>query len=138
MRVEGPNKENSMTLFEKATRKKYRFPASMGNVTTEDLWDLPLEQLDKIARELHTGIKDGAEVSFIDEAKPTAAHTLETNKLDVVKRVIEVKLADKERAEKTAVTKAKKQRILSLLDEKQDEELKGKSTEELEELLDAL
>jgi hypothetical protein len=125
-----------MTPFERATKQKLRFDTAVGRINVEDLWDIPLEQLDKLAQELHKEVESGEEVSFIEAKKPTAAFTELKLKFDVVKRVIEVRLAAQKKAEKAAATKAKKQRLLALIEEKQDEELKGKSLDELQALLD--
>lgn len=124
-----------MTPFERATKKKLRFDTQVGLVTTEDLWDLPLKTLDALAKALHKEVKAGEDVSFIEETKPTALFTELKLKFDVVKRVIEVRLAAKKKAEKAVATKAKKQRLMELIQEKQDEDLKGKSLEELQALL---
>jgi hypothetical protein len=125
-----------MTPFERATKQKLRFDTALGRINVEDLWDIPLEQLDQLAQELHKEVESGEEVSFIEAKKPTAAFTELKLKFDVVKRVIEVRLAAQKKAEKAAATKAKKQRLLALIEEKQDEELKGKSLDELQALLD--
>ena len=49
-----------MNIFEMATRKKIRFNSPQGDLSTEDLWDLPLSSkvngkanLDDIAKDLH-------------------------------------------------------------------------------------
>lgn len=127
-----------MDLFQKATRKKIRFVTSFGSITTEDLWDLSLEQLDAIAQDLHKAIKDGETVSFINAPETSDAYKENKLKFDVVKSIIDIRLADKERAEKAAATRAKKQRIMALIEEKQDEDLKGKSAEELSALLEEI
>jgi hypothetical protein len=124
-----------MTLFERATRKKIRFNTTKGNVSTEDLWDLPLDKLDAIAITLHGKVSDGATVSFIDAPNTSASFRDDKMRFDIVKRVIEVRLGDKERAEKTAATKAKKQRVMEILDKKKDASLEDMSVEELEAML---
>lgn len=128
-----------MSIFEKATRKKLRFNTGAGNVTTEDLWDMPLEgrvSLDNLARSLNKEIKEQQEESFVK--KPSAASSATKLKFDVVKHIIDVKIADQERAQKAAATKKEKQRILELMSRKQDQELEGKSLEELEKMLESL
>ena len=124
-----------MTLFEKATRKKLRFSTSVGKITVEDLWDLSLERLDKIAQELHALVRNGETVSFIDAPNTSASFKKDKLKFDVVKRIIEVRLEDKQEAEKVAAEKAKRKRIMHLIDKKKEKALEEKSLEELEALL---
>ncbi len=128
-------------IFAKASRKKLRFPSMAGFLSVEDLWDLPLidkasVSLDDVARSVNRDLKDSEEESFVE------AHTAQNSdlslRLDIVKRIIEVKLADRSRAEKSAETKAKKQQILELLQNKENASLAEKTPEELRELLDSL
>lgn len=125
-------------MFAFATRKKFRFDTCKGQVTVEDLWDLPLTatngrpNLDDIAKELYKKMKDENEMSFV---KPTSQVNKEFNiikaKFDIVKYIIDVKLAEAEAAKKAKETKARNQRILGLIAQKEDEALASKSKEEL-------
>ena len=127
-------------MFEKASKLKLRFSTPVGSITVEDLWDVQLTgnpfSLDSIARNVNKQLKLSEEESFV-EKKTKINNTLEL-KLDIVKHIIAVKLANAEKAEKSAETKAKKQRVLAILSEKQDDALKGKTEAELEALLDSL
>jgi hypothetical protein len=128
-------------MFEKSSRLKLRFDTSLGYISVEDLWDLPLTStravnLDDIARSLHREIKDFAEESFV--VKATAADEKLQLGFDIVKHVIDVKLAEKEETETKAANRLKKQKLLSLIAEKQDEGLKGKSVEDLQAMVEAL
>jgi len=126
-----------MNVFEIATRKKFRFDTCKGQVTVEDLWDLPLTatndrpNLDDIAKELYKKMKDENEMSFV---KSTSQVNKEFNiikaKFDIVKH-IDVKLAEAEAAKKAKEIKARNQRILELIAQKEDEALASKSKEEL-------
>lgn len=127
-----------MEMFAFATRKKFRFDTCKGQVTVEDLWDLPLTatngrpNLDDIAKELYKKMKDESEMSFV---KPTSQVNKEFNiikaKFDIVKYIIDVKLAEAEAAKKAKEIKARNQRILGLIAQKEDEALASKSKEEL-------
>ena len=127
-----------MEMFAFATRKKFRFDTCKGQVTVEDLWDLPLTatngrpNLDDIAKELYKKMKDENEMSFV---KPTSQVNKEFNiikaKFDIVKYIIDVKLAEAEAAKKAKEIKARNQRILGLIAQKEDEALASKSKEEL-------
>lgn len=133
-------------MFEKASKLKLRFTTAIGNLTVEDLWDLPLTKessptrdyvsLDDIARSASRDLKASEEESFV--VKKTRDNKIQQLRMDIVKHVIEVKLANIEKAEKSAITKEKKAKILAMLANKEDEALAGKSTEELQELLDDL
>lgn len=123
-----------MHAFERATKSKLRFTTSQGRIfSVEDLWELPLASLDDIAKGLHKALEDNTPVSFIGEK--VKADTKQQLRFDVVKRVIEVRLADAKRAEKAAKTRERNQRIMELIAQKDDEALAGKSKKELKKLL---
>lgn len=122
-------------IFEVATRGKYRFPYK-GQITVEDLWDLSVTQLDSIFKTLNAQYKQSKEESLL-ETKSKEDEVLDTQ-IAIVKHIVAVKqqeaanrLAEKERYEK-------KQRIMEIMADKQDEALKGKSLEDLQKMLDEL
>lgn len=127
-------------MFERASRLKLRFETQVGNLTVEDLWDLPLTSrgasLDTLAKAINKAVKESAEESFV--VKKSATDTIIGLKLDIVKHVIEVKLVEAEISEKEVETKAKKERIMAIIADKEDDALKVKSADELKELLDNL
>lgn len=124
-------------MFEKASKLKLRFKTSVGNLTVEDLWDIPLSgrgvSLDKVAKALNKTIKEGDEESFVvkKSSKDTALHL----SFDIVKHIIEARLLEAEKNEKRAENSAKKEKILSIIADKEDDALKGKSAEELKDLV---
>lgn len=126
----------SEQLFIQATRQKFRFVTPKGLASTEDLWDLPLKgntreaNLDDIAKNLYQQIQDSSAVaSFVDETKATdvTAQTM----LDVVKYVIGVKKLEAQAAADARAKRERAQRIMQILDRKDNEALEGKSPEEL-------
>lgn len=128
-------------MFEKASRDKYRFRTTKGIILTEDLWDLPLihkvhSSLDDVARTLNKALKESEEESFV-EKKSSINEILEL-KLSIVKYIIKVKLEEKEQAENVVLVKAKKEKILNILADKEDDTLKGKSAEDLKKMLNEL
>lgn len=127
-------------MFEQATRMKLRFQTPVGNVSIEDLWDLPLlrgkANLDDIAKSINRKLKESAEESFVVER--SSENTELSLMFDIVKHVIKVKLEEKEQAKAASEKKERKERILSILADKEDEELKSKSSDELKSLLEAL
>lgn len=130
-------------MFEKATRQQLRFNSKKGLLSVEDLWTLPLKNnssnqvdLDEVAKAVHQELKASEEVSFV--APVTASNTTAQLKMDIVKHIIAVKLAEKEVAEKAREVKEKKQKIMSIIAQKQDEALVNSSVEDLQKMLDTL
>lgn len=127
-------------MFEKAARQKLRFETSKGLLTIEDLWDLPLSgngvNLDRIAIGLSKQLKEETTESFVVKAKRTS-EVLQL-KFDIVKHIIDVRLAEAEEAKAKAETKDKKDRLLTLIAKKQDEQLEGKSLDELKAMVETL
>lgn len=119
-------------MFEKAVRNKYRFPFR-GQISVEDLWDLGVRDLDSIFKTLNAQVKREKEESLL-EVRSDAETELET-KISIVRRIVSVKLSEKEAAKAQAENKARKQRIMEILADKRDDALKGKSIEELEKML---
>ena len=118
-------------LFESATRNKIRF-GYRGVISTEDLWDLDVEELDGIYKNLMAEKKDSETESLLSEKKTNSI--LET-KIEIVKYIFGVKVDEAKAAELKAENAAKKQKILAILARKQDAELENKSAEELEKLI---
>lgn len=126
-----------MNIFQRASKQKLRYQTSLGTLSVEDLWDLPLTggsiSLDDIAKHYNKLIKESDEESFVKESKADPSIKL---RFDIVIAVIESKISDKEKAEKIALKREKKQKILEIMSRKKDEELEGKSYDELEALLE--
>jgi hypothetical protein len=122
-------------IFEQAGRSKIRF-AYKGSLTTEDLWDLSVQELDRIFKSLNAKLKVCKEESLL------ATKASENTELDVqvaiVRRIVEVKLAEAAARELEAEKKAKRQKILEILAEKQDGALASKSEEDLKKMLEDL
>jgi len=63
-----------MEMFEKALKNKLRFEGSgQGVLSTEDLFDLSLPTLDKMAKGVNKLLRDEGEDSFIPSATPKRA-----------------------------------------------------------------
>ena len=122
------------TSFEKASRIKLRFKSPVGIITTEDLWDLDLDNLNSLAKYLNKAVKDAAEENFIVK-KSKAIDTLELG-FEIVKYVIKVKLEEAEAKKLRAERKVKNQRIMEIISHKEDEALSNKSIEELKTLME--
>lgn len=119
-------------LFKIAAKKKYRF-AFKGQISVEDLFDLTPEQLDSIYRNLKAQQKNQAEESLLQTV--SKEDRILANKIEIVKTIVQDKLAAQEKAKKAANQKAQNQRILEIMADKQDQALKEKSLEELQQML---
>ncbi len=119
-------------LFKVAAKKKYRFNYK-GQITVEDLWDLDVEELDKIYKNLKAQQKNAQEESLLQSV--SKEDKILNNKVEIIKTIVVDKLAAKERAMKAAAQKEQNQRILEIMADKQDQALKEKSLEELQQML---
>ena len=120
-------------LFKIAAKKKYRFNYK-GLITVEDLWDLPVEELDKIYKNLKTQQKNNSEESLLQTVSKEDKEL--NNKIDIIKIIVNDKLVAMDRALKIAEKRLQNQRILEIMADKQDAALKEKSIDELKAMLD--
>jgi hypothetical protein len=128
-------------MFKKSIKMKFRFQSVRGQLTTEDLWDLPLTSsdglsLDAIAQSLNKEIKATSDESFVKKSSPHIAILKE--KLELVKEVIADTMADEQQARTNASNRLLKKKLLALQADVQDQTLKGKTAEELQEMIDEL
>jgi len=126
-------------MFEKASRLKLRFESSKGNLGIEDLWEMPLSSRDKfnldmVAKNVNKHIKTLEEESFVN-INPTSAATVSNLKLNILKHIIDVKMKEAQAKEDSVLKKENRDKIIKIIEEKQDESLKGKSIEELQALI---
>lgn len=127
--------ENVTANFIEASRMKLRFETPKAMISVEDLWDIPMTSrtvgvsLDDIAKGLNRKIKESEEESFVVK-RSTKNKELEL-KFEIVKYIIGVRLNEIEQAKKVKENAQQREKILSLIADKEDEELKSKSKEEL-------
>ena len=126
-------------MFEKASRLKLRFDTNKGMLSVEDLWDLPLlsatnkVNLDDIARSLHRQLKNDDDVSFVNLDRKS--DKIVQLKFDVVKYIIEVRLAEHDAAKVARENREKKDRLLQLIAERQDDDLKNMPLDDLKKMV---
>ena len=132
-----------MSIFEQAARQKLRFESSKGTLSVEHLWDLPLTStvegkanLDSIAIGLHHELKNSTEVSFVTSSKkPNDELQL---KFDIVKHIIDVRVAENATAATARANAEKRQQLLELKARKESEKLGETSIEDLDKMIAAL
>ena len=123
---------SEVNLFEAATRENYLFPFK-GMINVIDLWNLSLTNLDSVFKTLNAEVKKSEEESLLN-AKTKEDEEL-TNKIEIIKYIVNKKLAEKEARENEKKNKEKKQRILEIKAKRQDEALENMSDEDLDKLL---
>ena len=126
-------------MFKEASRLKLRFSTPIGLLSTEDLWDLPLESktkvnLDSIAILLNRELKDTKDESFISKSR---ANPVLEMKLDIVKYIIEVKLQETSDKLQAKIKAEQRNKIDAIISKKEDESLESLSLEELKALRNA-
>lgn len=119
-------------IFEYVVRNKVRFPYK-GIITTEDLWDLPVKELDNIFKTLNSQAKQSKEESLLD-VKSSEDEILDIQ-IAVVKHIVGVKLEEIKVKERKAENKAKKQKIMEIMAARNDKMLENASDEDLQKML---
>ena len=122
-------------IFKYAAKNALRFPYK-GMASVEDLFDLGLTELDTIYKTLKKQQKNDAGESLIEDKTPQDTQ-LEV-KLAIVKEIFDDKKMAIDKLNKAAEKKAKAQKILSIMNRKQDEVLQNMSMEELQAQLDGI
>ncbi|HAS44175.1 MAG TPA: hypothetical protein DCS93_27095 [Microscillaceae bacterium] len=120
-------------IYKEASKLKLRIQTTKGHLNVEQLWGLSLAELDALAVSLEEAYKNSKSKSFLD--KKSEKDKIVKLRFDIVLDVLNTKVEEKEAAKKEAEDKEHNQKILSIIKEKQDEDLKGKSIKELEKML---
>lgn len=121
--------------FEIASRKHYRYPYN-GMVSTEDLWELNVSQLDSIFKKLKTQSRQAQEESLL--ATKTQEDVDTENKIDIIRYIVEYKQNLQKEAEMAIERKQQRARIEEILYERENADLRNKTPEELRAMLDEL
>lgn len=124
-----------MNLFEVATKEKFRFPYK-GMVSVEDLWDLPLKGLDQVFKTLNAELKEvSGEESLLDVSEVDDELKI---KIEIVRHIVKAKQEENAKRAAASEIKARKQKLLSILSEKEEASLYEKSKEELMKMIEEL
>lgn len=129
-------------LLRNALKNHYRYPSPVGDLTTEDLFDLPLTSrtnracLDDTAKQINRELKDSEQESFVEPAVSGTSELAE--KLEIVKSVIALRIEEREAAKDAVAKKEKRERIMAIIANKEDQNLQEKGLGELKSLLDDL
>lgn len=122
-------------LFEIATRNRYRFNYK-GVMSVEDLWNLRVEDLDAIFKMLNRQKKTADEDSLL--ATKSAEDQDLANKIDIVRYIVSVKLAEAAERVSAAEKKAQRDKIMEIVAKKKDKALEDMGIEDLMKKLEEL
>lgn len=128
--------------FEFITRNKIRFASFRGDLSVEQLWDVPLRSrddfnLNAIAKAANKALKDISEENFVEMTK-TAERTRREAAMETVQYVIATKISEETAAATRAARKQEKEKLLAILAEKQDGKLSDLTEKELQKRIAAL
>ena len=119
-------------IWVECLKNKFRFEFK-GLISTEDLFDLTLADLDAIYKSLKKEEKDLQGDSLLDNDENPKVREVEV-KIEIVKAIFEMKKAEIARAERALANKAQKDKILAIIEDKENQELSEKSIDELREI----
>ena len=119
-------------LFINATRVNYQFPFR-GMINVIDLWDLSLTNLDSVFKTLNAEAKKSEEESLLNTKSKEDEEI--SNKIEIVKYIVSVKLDEKKKREDAKKNAEMKQRLLEIKAKRQDAALENMSDEDLDKAL---
>lgn len=123
-------------IWLEALQKGLRFEFK-GLISTEDLFDLDMSSLDVIYQKLSKELREISGDSLLDNEKADEIAWVQL-KLDVVKHVFDIKKAEAEALRQKIANIEEKQRIMHIINEKENAELANLSIDELKEKLNDL
>lgn len=120
-------------MYKEAIRQGLTFQTSKGLLSIEQLWQLTPKELDALAVQLEAEYKESGKKSFL-VAKSVKDKTAKL-KFDIVLDVLTTIVEEQEALSNAQEVKEHNKKIMALIADKKDEDLKGKSVKELEGML---
>lgn len=120
-------------MFLKATRQKLRISTTKGKLSVEDLWDLSLNELAKIVRDLYKKIKEvegEEELSFLKSSGVRADSSVKLS-FEIVSKIYKTLQEEMDAETNAAKNKAHNEVILAELHRREMDEITKLSVEEL-------
>lgn len=132
----------SANIFEQASCLDLDFPSSAGTLYLNDVWKLPLissdgrVSLDELAKKYYNLLKNAEQSSFVEDTP--AVDVLTQLRFDIVLHIIKVKKDKQLESVRQKEAATKRQKIMDLIERKQDEALSEASIDELRQMLNDL
>lgn len=123
-------------MFGKASRLKLRFDSDVGLLTVEDLWDRSLPQLNLTAKKLNKDLAAAEEEDFLEEGNTEDA--MIRLKFDIVLHILKTKKEEAEKRKEASERKMQKEKIMGIIEKKQDANLEEMSEKDLKKELSKL
>ena len=125
----------SDSIFLAATRRKLRFPSAKGNLSIEQLWDIPLTSrgdfsVNSIAVAINREFKSLQDESFVDVSPNPRRDELALS-LEILKEVIRIRQEEAQQAQAAAARDSLRRQIQVAIADKEQEELTSGSLDEL-------
>lgn len=117
-------------MYKKALRTKLRFSTTKGKLTTEDVFDLSLTDLNNLAIALDKKLSETPRKSFISDIAPDTQE--DELRFNIVKDIITLKLVERDAARNAKEKAAEKAQLLEILHRKKNEALENLSVAEIE------
>ena len=130
---------SQVNIFKQATKLKLRFPSVRGDLTVEDLWDLPLTSksnlsLDGVGKPIQKALRESDEDSLVD-VPTTSKNELNSLRLAIIKEIISVKQEENLIKQNQAAIESQKALLKQALASKKVDEINSLSVEEIEKRL---
>ena len=126
-----------MNIFEQASRLKLRFSTTRGFLTTEQLWELSLTDLNKLYINVNEEVSVTSTKGLIKDSE-TKTDKENNLRLELIEHIYTVIKEEKEAKEQRLALQSQKARLQQLIQTKKDEALTNLPVEELEKQLKEL
>ena len=120
-------------MHKQASRMKLRFQTSKGLLSSEELWDLSIADLDTLAVSLEKEYEKSDGKSFV--RRKTEKDRTAKLRFDIVLDILQTKMEDNDAARNAADDKEHNEKILGMIAKKKEDSLSSMSVAELEALL---
>ncbi len=131
---------SEQNIFEIASRNKLRFESTKGLLSVEDLWDLPLQSVRGTSLDNLAGKYDKQREEVTKSYVEPTVEVDEESKLafEIIMHIIKIRLEESRIRSEAKLRKEKKQKILAIINNKEESALEGLSIEDLRKQLEDL
>ena len=120
-------------MYKEASKQKLRFQTDKGLLTPEQLWDLPIETLDRLAVHLEEQYENSKGKSFL--VKKSDKDKTAKLRFDIALDILGTKVEEAETQRTKLADKEHNQKILALIESRKERQLEQLPIEELEKML---